>query len=127
MASTLRRRLPSDTPAEPIPADDDDSVQPKEPIKAFKPRTRKRRNMVIFLLGSLAGLMFAGFYRQVPDLGDLSMDSLFDVLPAGLVKDVRDLIKGERDFSNNYEAFSVGLKARSEGLSVNHPIIMIRK
>jgi hypothetical protein len=34
--------------------------------------------------------------------------------------------KGERDFLDSYDAFSVGLKAKSEGLTANHPIIMIR-
>ena len=33
--------------------------------------------------------------------------------------------KGERDFLESDDAFSVGLKARSEGWSAHHPIIMI--
>lgn len=32
---------------------------------------------------------------------------------------------GERDFLESYDAFSVGLKARSEGLTAHHPIVMI--
>jgi len=35
------------------------------------------------------------------------------------------LQKGERDFLDTYDAFSVGLKARSEGMTAVHPIVMI--
>jgi len=33
--------------------------------------------------------------------------------------------KGERDFLDSYDAFSVGLRAKAEGLHADHPIIMI--
>ncbi|KAL1881365.1 hypothetical protein VTK73DRAFT_4372 [Phialemonium thermophilum] len=96
-----------------------------------KPKTRKRRNTAIFLLGSLFGIIAAGFFAksndliEFPEIGDLSMDSLFDVLPAGLVRDLRDLMNGERDFLESYDAFSVGLKVKSEGMSANHTVIMV--
>jgi phospholipid:diacylglycerol acyltransferase len=57
----------------------------------------KRRNTFIFFLGGLFGLVVAGFFAErndlfdLPELRDLSMDSLMDVLPAGFVKDARDL------------------------------------
>jgi phospholipid:diacylglycerol acyltransferase len=63
-------------------------------------KTRKRRNTFIFLLGSLCGIIIAGLFAEhndlieFPEIGDLSMDSLFDVLPAGLVKDMRDFAVG---------------------------------
>jgi phospholipid:diacylglycerol acyltransferase len=63
-----------------------------------QPKTRKRRNTFIFLMGSLFGIVAAGFFAQSNDLidfpqfGDLSMDTLLDVLPAGLVTDIRDLV-----------------------------------
>ncbi|GAB1317287.1 phospholipid:diacylglycerol acyltransferase [Madurella fahalii] len=136
MASTLRRRvLDSDTTSEsPTPAPRDDSpVKPGDKVKIVhhRPKTRKRRNTAIFLLGSLFGIIAAGFFAQsndlidFPEIGELSMDSLFDVLPAGLVKDMRDLINGERDFLESHDAFAVGLKFRSEGLTAHHPIIMV--
>lgn len=61
-------------------------------------RTRKRRNIFIFLLGSLCGIVAAGFFAsstdliEFPELGELSMDTLLDVLPAGMVRDYKDLI-----------------------------------
>jgi phospholipid:diacylglycerol acyltransferase len=61
------------------------------------PKTRKRRNGFIFFLGGLFGIVAAGFFAgrsdliDFPELGELSMDSLMDVLPAGLVRDARDL------------------------------------
>jgi len=60
-------------------------------------KTRKRRTGFIFFLGGLFGIVAAGFFAQksdlieFPELGDLSMDSLMDVLPAGFVRDARDL------------------------------------
>jgi len=57
----------------------------------------KRRNGFIFFLGGLFGIVAAGFFAQksdlieFPELADLSMDSLMDVLPAGFVRDARDL------------------------------------
>jgi phospholipid:diacylglycerol acyltransferase len=62
-----------------------------------KGKTRKRRNGFIFFLGGLFGIVVAGFFAgrsdliDFPEFGDLSMDSLMDVLPAGFVKDARDL------------------------------------
>ncbi|KOS17561.1 Phospholipid:diacylglycerol acyltransferase [Escovopsis weberi] len=93
--------------------------------------TRKRRNTFIFLLGSLCGLFAAGFFAKTndlidfPELSDLTMDNLLDVVPAGLLKDMRDLVQGERDVSVAYDAFSVGLRAQAEGLDAHHPVIMI--
>ncbi|OTB12561.1 hypothetical protein K445DRAFT_321005 [Daldinia sp. EC12] len=140
MASTLRRRaLAADNSSEssssvaPTPRDESPE-KPKDTIKIIhehKPKTRKRRNTFIFLMGSLFGLIAAGLLAknndliELPEIGELSMDSFLDVLPAGLVKDMRDLMKGERDFVDSYDSFSVGLKARSEGLKVHHPVIMV--
>ncbi|KAI1385250.1 LACT-domain-containing protein [Hypoxylon trugodes] len=140
MASTLRRRaLGADNSSDSsstVPTPRDESpVKPGDKIKIIHqerpPKTRKRRNTFIFLMGSLFGLIAAGFLAknndliELPEIGELSMDSFLDVLPAGLVKDMRDLIKGERDFVDSYDSFAVGVKARSEGLSVHHPVIMV--
>jgi len=62
-----------------------------------KHKTRKRRNGFIFFLGGLFGILVAGFFAKqselidFPELGELSMDSLMDILPAGFVSDARDL------------------------------------
>lgn len=97
-----------------------------------KPKTRKRRNTLIFLLGGLCGLIAAGFFASSNDLielpellGDLSMDSFVDILPAGLISDVKDLMQGERDIAEAYDSFYVGLKARAEGLHADHPMVMV--
>ncbi|KAI1105445.1 LACT-domain-containing protein [Jackrogersella minutella] len=138
MASTLRRRAVGADVSEsssqaPTPRDES-PVKPGDKVKIIhdhQPKMRKRRNTFIFLLGILFGLVAAGFLAksndliELPEIGELSMDSLLDVLPAGLVKEMRDLVKGERDFVDSYDSFSVGLKARSEGLNVHHPVIMV--
>lgn len=137
MATTLRRRNVQETKA----ADSDDTSRDDSPtpnpatqvhvVEHVVTKTRKRRNTFIFLLGSLFGIIAAGFFAssndliEFPEFTDLSMDSLLDALPAGLVKDMRDLIQGEREFAETYESFSVGTKARAEGLEAYHPMIMI--
>lgn len=162
MASELRRRVatkrgddsPPDSPASLTPPLEETPEEAEERVKIVHHRhkARKRRTGAIFLLGSLFGIIAAGFFAKsndlidFPGIGDLSVDSLLDVLPAGLVKDVRDLVvrsssavsstnfsltnmlyvqKGERDYIDSYDAFSVGLKARAEGLEAHHPLIMI--
>jgi phospholipid:diacylglycerol acyltransferase len=48
----------------------------------------------------LFGLIAAGFFAKsndlidFPEFGELSMDNLFDVLPAGLAKDMREFVVG---------------------------------
>lgn len=60
-------------------------------------RTSKGRNGLIFGLGGIFGLALAAFFAQqhsVIDLDgllDLNLDSLLDVIPAGIIKDARDL------------------------------------
>src|SRR5580692_6290090 len=103
MASSFRRRLlagkaPSDS-REGIP----DKVEEVRlvPVSKSKNSTHKvngwkRRNGLIFFLGSLVGIIAAGLFArsndliEFPELG--SMDSLLDALPANFVKDARDLI-----------------------------------
>lgn len=119
MASALRRRraLPSDTPSDsPTPRDGSPAPDtPGEPEDDEKitvihqhKKARKRRTTAIFLLGSLFGIVVAGFFASssdlinLPDIGELSMDSLFDVLPAGLVKDMRDLVVSGHTYPVKY-------------------------
>ena len=110
MATTLRRRvLDHDTPTpspEPLTPQGQSPARPGDKVKIVHhhhpshgaTKTRKRRNTFIFLLGSLFGIIAAGLFAKnndliyFPELGGLSMDSLLDVLPAGLVKDMTDLV-----------------------------------
>ncbi|EGS19378.1 phospholipid:diacylglycerol acyltransferase-like protein [Thermochaetoides thermophila DSM 1495] len=147
MANSLRRRGPTgnDTPSETTPAPtptprggsssreaNDPTFKPNSSSHGHhRPKARKRKFTGIFLLGSLFGIIAAGFFAKsndlidFPEFGELSMDNLLDVLPAGLVKDMRDLIVGERAFLESYDSFAVGLKVRSEGLSAYHPMVMV--
>lgn len=119
MSATLRRRGGASTLSATIQEADSESdltilegdeKQPAVEIHAEvvqeKPKTRKRRNTFIFLLGSLFGIVAAGFFASTndlidfPELGDLSVDSLLDVLPAGLVRDYRDLLVSTRSIWN---------------------------
>lgn len=60
-----------------------------------KPKGVKRRNAWIFILGGLFGILVAGFFAGGNDLLDMAsemnLDLLFDVLPAGLIKDAKEL------------------------------------
>ncbi|KAG6041838.1 hypothetical protein E4U41_001309 [Claviceps citrina] len=143
MATTLRRRVPRDTQPDGDEATElsehpehheQSATEPASTVcvvEKVPKTTRKRRTTFIFLLGGLCGLFAAGFFATTndlidfPEIGDLSMDSLFDVLPAGLIKDMRDLVQGEREVTDAYDSFSVGLKARADGLHAHHPVIMV--
>lgn len=102
--STLRRRLlgdsqsssdsrdPSPTKGEPI------TLVPASQLKKLKTKTRsKRRTTLIFGLGGLFGIIIAAFFAQHHDvinlegLVDFNLDSLLDVIPAGIVKDAKDI------------------------------------
>ena len=104
--ATLRRRIvdtfrdsPSPSPSRegtPGPTEDVRLI-PVQQLKALKHKGRKRRNGLIFGLGGLFGVFLAVFFAQQQDvirfegLMDVNLDSLVDVLPAGLIKDAKDL------------------------------------
>ncbi len=117
MTGNIRRRAPRHrTPAAPdetqpkpesSPTDaiveqlDDTADKAHEGATSYeKGKGRKHRHTLIFLLGSLFGLVAAGLFAKsndlivFPELGELSMDSFLDVIPAGLVTDLRDLMVG---------------------------------
>ncbi|CAG8971371.1 hypothetical protein HYALB_00006920 [Hymenoscyphus albidus] len=140
--SSLRRRIlgdatptPSETSREATPPKAEDvKLAPVSKIhdspKEVKIKTRKRRTGFIFALGGLFGIVVAGIFAgksdliEFPELGDLSMDSLMDILPATFVQDARDLAKGERE-AVNYDSFSVGLNLLAQGVRATHPVIMV--
>ncbi|CEJ93403.1 Putative Phospholipid:diacylglycerol acyltransferase [[Torrubiella] hemipterigena] len=132
MASTLRRRIHEgdDEKIESVKTSDGPEPIATRQVEVVT-KTRKRRNTFIFLLGGLCGLVAAGFFAstnnliEFPELGGLGLDTIIDVLPAGLVRDVRDLVQGEREVTESYDSFAVGMKARAEGLSAHHPVIMV--
>ncbi|KAK6439296.1 phospholipid:diacylglycerol acyltransferase [Oleoguttula sp. CCFEE 5521] len=152
--SDLRRRIfgvgsSDSTPAnsrEPSPApprkDDGPSeytVIPAAQLNKLTKQKRKggglrRRNVWMFGLGGLFGVLVAVMLAspngsmdklvELAGLQDMSLDSLFDVLPAGMIKDVQNLQSQEKKLVD-YDSFSVGLHARSQGIEAKHPVIMI--
>jgi len=115
MANFLRKRIPglsspsTDTSREPSPVkseevrlapvskiktpDDEDKIHAQHKNK----KHRKRRNGLVFGLGGLFGIVVAGFFAgksdliDFPEFSELSVDSIMDVLPAGFVREARDL------------------------------------
>lgn len=138
--SALRRRIVNLVKDSPSPADSREStpdageevklISTKKLEKLTKRKSSKKRSGLIFGLGGLLGLVLALLFAQSQDviklegLLDVNLDSLMDVIPAGIVKDVKDLSKAERE-AVNYDSFSVGLYLQSQGVSAHHPVIMI--
>jgi len=152
--SDLRRRMfgvgtPDITPASsrdasptPEPSEgreaENYTVVPAKQLEKLAKRSRqggtKRRNAWIFGLGALLGVFLAGFFAtnngsldkliDLAGLGDMNLDSILDVLPVGLIKEVQDMQSREKD-AVNYDSFSVGLHARSQGIEAKYPVIMI--
>lgn len=75
--------------------------------KCKRSTTTKTRTFWIFGLGLLGGLFVAGFFASnnggldqlVATMGmsEMSLDSLLDVLPSGLIKEVQDMQVSEYD------------------------------
>ena len=65
-------------------------------------KPRKRRNWIIFGLGGLFGIVVAAFFANQQDvinlegLRDINLESLLDVIPAGVVRDAKELTVGSR-------------------------------
>ena len=102
--STLRRRFlgdsyisteplrdPSPTKGEPV------TLVSRSHLKELKGKRGKRWQLSIFGLGGLFGLFVAAFFANQHDvinlegLVDFNMESLLDVIPAGIVKDAKDI------------------------------------
>lgn len=76
-------------------------TQKLEKLKNIKRKGTKRRNAWIFALGSIFGILVAGYFASnngsldsvldMAGIRDMRLDTLFDVLPAGLIKDVQDI------------------------------------
>ena len=139
--SELRRRIGHAITGTPSPSTSrDQTPEPGEDVKLIstkkleklvkRPKHSKRRTGLTFGLGSLLGLIVAGFFASQTDvvnfesLLDVKLDSFMDVLPAGVIREAKDITKAERD-ATNYDSFSVGLHLQSQGVKAQHPVIMI--
>lgn len=101
MTSFLRRRVLGDDKVK--KEVEDDSLKAEEvrlaPVSQIvsknDKKTRKRRTGLIFGLGGLFGLVIAGIFAGKSDYVDFpeisGLDSILDVLPAGLVKEAQAL------------------------------------
>ena len=98
-----RRRKPAESHpeviADPITPESDEEVRlvSVSKLKALRHRKSKRRTWLIFGLGGLFGTIVAAFFANQSDvinlegLMDLNLDSLLDVIPAGIIKDAKEL------------------------------------
>lgn len=103
MMSFLKRRPVKEPALQPV--EDRSTTIPKESLTLvptsklnfLKEKKSKRRNGLIFTLGGLFGIILAVFFANQHDvisfegLMDLNLDSLIDVIPAGVVKEARDI------------------------------------
>jgi phospholipid:diacylglycerol acyltransferase len=104
--STLRRRIAhalgdsSPSPSRDITPEPGEEVRqiPVSKLKSLTSQKKsKRKNGLIFGLGGLFGIILAAFFATQNDvirfegLMDLNLESLIDVIPAGIVKDARDI------------------------------------
>ncbi|KAK3710001.1 phospholipid:diacylglycerol acyltransferase [Vermiconidia calcicola] len=108
--------------------------QLKKDVKKVKRKGTKRRNLWMFAFGGLFGLFVAGFFAssngsldrwaEMAGIHNMNLDSLMDILPAGIIRDVQELQTHEKE-AVNYDSFSIGLAARSEGIEAKYSVIMI--
>ncbi len=97
------------SPAPPLRGEDGEyKIVPKpqldklrQQVKDVKRKGTKRCNVWIFALGGLFGIFLAGFFAsnngsfdklvELAGVREMNLDSIFDVLPAGLIRDVQNL------------------------------------
>lgn len=66
-------------------------------LKKLTQKRSKRRQWFIFGLGGFLGILLAAFFAQQHDvinlegLMDLNLDTLLEAIPAGIVKDAKDI------------------------------------
>ena len=100
--SSLRRRLLGESLADPSrdssPSKGESlTLVSTSKLKSLTKKRSKRRNGLIFGLGGLFGIFLAAFFASRHDvinfegLMDLNLESLIDVIPAGIVKDAKDI------------------------------------
>lgn len=102
--SILRRRFLGDSSSsaepsrEPSPAKGEPvTLVSKSHLKELKRKRSKRWQFSIFGLGGLFGLVIAAFFANQHDvinlegLVDFNIESLLDVIPAGIIKDAKDI------------------------------------
>lgn len=139
--NVLRRRLIGDSSTEPSAEPSREGTPDKKDeyrvipekklahLKKHKPGG-KRKTAWIFTLGGIFGIAVAAFFvgnndmLDIAALGDLNLDALLEVLPAGLVNDAKELQKHEKD-AIAYDSFAIGVHAKEEGITAVHPCIMI--
>ncbi|KAI9837862.1 MAG: hypothetical protein M1819_006796, partial [Sarea resinae] len=136
--SFIRRRILGDSPAASTEPSREVTPEKGEEVRMvsvaklnkLKHKGRKRRNGIVFTLGGLVGLVLAAFFAdrhdviQLDSLTDFNMDALMDAIPAGILRDARELSQHERD-AVNYDSFAVGMQLRNQGITANHPVIMV--
>ena len=78
----------------------------KSDLKVYKgsSKGKKRRQAWIFTLGGIFGILAAGFFAtsnggldqlvQFAGIQDMNLDSILDILPRGVIKDVQELQVG---------------------------------
>ena len=102
--SSLRRRILGDSsssePSRDVSPTKGDSITlvPASQLQKLKTQSRsKRRTTLIFGLGGLFGVFVAAFFAQQNDvinlegLVEFNLESLLDVIPAGIVNDAKDI------------------------------------
>ena len=100
--STLRHRLLGDSSSDPSRAPSPVKGEPVQLVPAahlqkLNKRKGKRRQWFVFGLGGLFGILVAAFFAQRHDvlnlegLLDINLESVLDVIPAGVVNDAKDI------------------------------------
>ncbi|KAK7513000.1 phospholipid:diacylglycerol acyltransferase-like protein [Phyllosticta citriasiana] len=139
MSSSLRRRVAGDSSQDAPSAVSDDQTRASakdfsspapKPTVQKKSFGSKRWNLFVLGLGGVLGIVLAGWFAQnnemidLAAITDLNLETIADIVPAGLLQDAKDLQKHERE-AVNYDSFAVGLHARSQGVQASNPVIMV--
>ena len=93
-SSAETSRAPSPSKGEPVTLVSNARLQK---LKSAVGKRSKRKQWIIFGLGGLFGIIMAAFFANkhevinLEGLVDFNLDSLIDVIPAGIINDAKDI------------------------------------
>ncbi|KAK6542631.1 hypothetical protein TWF694_006574 [Orbilia ellipsospora] len=95
--------------------------------KTIKKHSRHSHHTIVFIIGGLAGVIFAIFFLKQQDivqLPDFNLEAITDVLPIAILNEARDISNRQKD-AVNYDSFAIGLRLKEEGLESHFPVVMV--
>ena len=108
--TSVRRRVPETSPEnvkKPDQTDDEAPIVPLTATQVKKLHKGKRHQGILLVIGALIGFIAAAFLakqQNVLDLDFINIEGLIDAIPAGIIKDAKEITVGSTPLSRSSKA-----------------------